>query len=140
MRSYYSALGAQSGIGLVLLRLMTSIVLVYHGYQKIFVTGLGGVAGFFEKIGIILPQITGPFVGLLEFVGGILLFLGIFTRLLASLFVIEFIVAAYAQWILMNKGYIGSELELMIVFSCVLLATNGAGRYALHSALRLPAE
>lgn len=140
MRGYYSALGAQSSFGLVLLRLMTSIVLVYHGYQKVFVIGLSGVAGFFEKIGIFLPQLTGPFIGLLELIGGILLFLGIFTRLLATLFTIEFIVAAYAAWALMNKGYAGSELELMMVFSCILLATNGPGRYSLHSALRLPAE
>jgi len=136
----HSALGAQSGFGLFLLRLMTSIVLIYHGYQKVFVIGLSGVAGFFDKIGIFLPQITGPFIGLLELIGGILLFLGIFTRLLGTLFVIEFLVATYAKWVLMDKGYAGSELELMLLFSCVLLATHGSGRYALHSRLRLPAE
>jgi putative oxidoreductase len=140
MRSYYSALGAQSTFGLFLLRLMTGIVLTYHGYQKVFVIGLNGVAGFFGKIGIIMPQITGPFVGVLELVGGILLFLGIYTRLFASLFTIEFIVATYAQWVLMGKGYPGSELELMLVFSCVLLATHGSGRYSLHSTLHLPGE
>jgi len=85
MRGYYSALGAQSPFGLLLLRLMTAIVLTYHGYQKVFVIGLNGVAGFFGKIGIVIPQITGPFIGVLELVGGILLFLGIYTRLLASL-------------------------------------------------------
>jgi uncharacterized membrane protein YphA (DoxX/SURF4 family) len=77
---------------------------------------------------------------LLELIGGIVLFLGIFTRLLAAVFTIEYIVAAYAVWVLMSKGYAGSELELMLVFACVLLATHGSGRYSLHSALRLPPE
>ena len=140
MRSLYSALGAQSGFGLVLLRLMTAIVFTYHGYQKVFVMGLSNVAGFFDKIGIPLAQISGPFIGLLELIGGILLFLGIFTRLLSTLFAIEFIVATFAKWVLMSKGYDGSELELMLLFSCVLLATHGAGKYALHSMLRLPPE
>lgn len=140
MRSYYSALGAQSTFGLLLLRLMTAIVLTYHGYQKVFVMGLGAVAGFFSKIGIPAAQITGPFIGVLELVGGILLFLGIYTRLLSTLFAIEFIVASYAAWVLLGRGYSGSELELMLLFSNVLLATHGAGRYALHSTLRLPGE
>jgi putative oxidoreductase len=140
MRSYYVALGGQSSLGLVLLRAMTGIVLFYHGYQKCFVIGLSNVAGFFEKIGIPLSQITGPFIGLLELIGGALLFFGVYTRTLASLFTIEFIVATYAKWILMDKGYAGSELELMILFASILLATNGAGRYALHGMLRLPGE
>lgn len=140
MRSYYVALGSQSSLALVLLRVMTAIVLFYHGYQKVFVIGLGNVANFFGQIGIPVSQITGPFIGLLELIGGALLFFGIYTRTLASLFTIEFIVATFAKWHLMDKGYAGSELELMILFSCLLLATNGAGRYSLHGMLRLPGE
>jgi putative oxidoreductase len=140
MRSYYVALGSQSSAGVFLLRVMTSIVFIYHGYQKVFVMGLSNVAGFFEKISMPLPQVSGPFIGLLEFIGGILLLLGIFTRLLSTLFAIEFIVATYAKWVLMDKGYAGSELELMLLVSCVLLATHGAGRWSLHGMLRLPSE
>ena len=140
MRSYYAAIGAQSSLGVFLLRVMTSIVFIYHGYQKVFVMGLGNVAGFFEKINMPLPQVSGPFVGLLELIGGILLLLGIFTRLLSTLFVIEFIVATFAKWVIMDKGYAGSELELMLLVSCFLLATQGSGRWALHGSLRLPAE
>lgn len=136
----YATLGAQSGIALVLLRLMTAIVFMYHGYQKVFVMGLGAVAQFFNQIGIPASQVTGPFIGLLESIGGILLFLGVWTRTLGILFAIEFIVATYAKWFLMGKGYAGSELELMLLFSSLLLATHGGGRYALHSTLRLPGE
>lgn len=137
MQRYLSPIAAQSHFGYTLIRLMTGIVLTFHGYQKVFVIHLSGVAGFFEKIGIPLPQITGPFIGLLELVGGVLLFFGIFTRLLGLLFAIEFVVASYAAWILLGKGYAGSELELMLLFSCILIATNGPGRHALDVQLKL---
>jgi putative oxidoreductase len=140
MAGYYTFIGAQSRFGLLLLRLMTGIVFTYHGYQKFFVIGVGGVTGFFEKIGIPLAQVTAPCIATLEFVGGILLILGIFTRVVAGLFTIEFIVATYAAWVLLGRGYSGSELELMLLFSSFLLATHGSGVYALHARLRLPGE
>jgi putative oxidoreductase len=136
MNRVASALAAQSSLGYALLRLMAGIVLFYHGYQKVFVMGLGTVAGFFEKIGIFLPQITGPFIGLLELIGGALLFLGLFTRYVAALFAIEFIVASYAAWVLMDRGYGKSELELLILFAGILFATNGAGKYSLDAVFR----
>jgi putative oxidoreductase len=127
---YVAVLQGQRDPAYTLLRIMTGIVLTYHGYQKIFVIGLNGVAGFFGKIGIPLSQISGPFIGILEFVGGILVILGLFTRLLGALFAIEFIVATYAAWVLLGKGYGGSELELMLLFANVLIATHGSGRYS----------
>jgi len=138
MNRVASALAAQSSLGYALLRLMVGIVLFYHGYQKVFVMSLGKVAGFFESIGIFLPQITGPFIGLLELIGGALLFLGLFTRYLSALFAIEFIVATYASWMLMDRGYGKSELELLLLFAGVLFATNGAGKYSLDAVFRRP--
>lgn len=136
MRGVISAMSAQSSVGYALVRIMTAIVLFAHGYLKVFSMGLGSVAGFFEKIGIPLPQITGPFIGLLELIGGALLFVGLFTRYLGALFAIEFIVATYAKWVLMDKGYSGSELELLIFVAGVLFATNGAGRYSLDAVFK----
>ncbi len=130
MRRFIAPLAAQSHIGYTLIRLMTGFILAFHGYQKVFVMGLGTVAGFFAKIGIPIPQITGPFIGVLELVGGVLLFFGILTRLLGALFAIEFVVATFAAWVLLGKGYSGSELELMLLFASILIATNGPGRHA----------
>jgi putative oxidoreductase len=98
--------------------------------------GLGAVSGFFDKIGIFLPQISGPFIGLLELIGGALLFVGLFSRYLALLFAIEFIVASYAAWVLMNKGYGGAELELMLLATSIMIATNGAGSFSLDAIIR----
>jgi putative oxidoreductase len=136
MRGVISAISAQSNLGYALVRIMTAIVLFVRGYQKVFSMGLGSVAGFFEKIGIPLPQITGPFIGLLELIGGALLFAGLFTRYLGVIFAIEFIVAAYAQAVLMNKGYSGAELELLLLAAGILFATNGAGKFSLDAVFR----
>jgi putative oxidoreductase len=136
MRGLISVLSSQSALGYALLRALAGFVLFYHGYQKVFGMGLGAVSGFFNQLGILLPQITGPFIGLLELVGGALLVIGLFTRYLAVLFAIEFIVATYAVWMLMNKGYGGSELELMLLATTLMIATNGAGRFSLDAIIR----
>jgi putative oxidoreductase len=136
MQRVISAMAAQRSLGYALLRAFTAVILFAHGYQKVFYEGLGSVSRMFERMGIILPQVTGPFIGLLELVGGALLFLGLFTRWLGFIFAIEFVVATYTRWILLDKGYFGSELELLILVACIVLATNGAGRYSLDSLFR----
>ncbi|MBI4082597.1 MAG: DoxX family protein [Candidatus Lambdaproteobacteria bacterium] len=136
MNRIVSSLAAQSSLGYAVIRVMVGIVLVFHGYQKVFVMGFGAVIDFFGKVGIPLAQVAAPFVALLEVIGGVLLILGLFTRYLSAVFAIEFVVATYTVWILLGKGYAGSELELMILCTAVLLATNGAGRYSLDTLLK----
>ncbi len=104
--------------------------MVVHGYAKI--TKAGWAVGFFGKVGIPIPSVSGPFVTLLETVGGLALIVGLFTRYLGILYAIQFLVAAWVQWFFFSKGYPGAELELMLLFGGVLLATNGAGAYSLN--------
>jgi len=131
MQAFIAALTSQRDAAYLFVRLMTGIILTFHGYQKVFVIGLSGVAEFFSKIQVPLPQLTGPFTGLLELGGGVLLILGLFTRLLGFLFTCEFIVATYFAWVRIGKGYSGTELEFMLLFASFLLATHGAGKYSL---------
>lgn len=123
-------LSGQASVGLLLVRVMMGIILVFHGYVKVFVIGLPAAQGFFAKVGIFLPQITAPFVSFLELIGGVLLIVGLFTRYLGVLFAIEFVVAAYTQWVTAGKGYPGAELELLLLICGLLLATHGAGPYS----------
>ncbi len=137
MKNFIAFLSAQKDGGLLLFRTMTGIILIAHGVIKI--KGDWAV-GFFGFVGIPIPSIAGPFVTLLEIGGGAALILGLVTRYLGILYAIQFIVAAYLQWFVLGKGgkgYSGAELELLLLFAGVLLATHGAGKYSLDKALKL---
>lgn len=138
MRRLASALAGQSAIGYFLLRVLTGIILALSGYNKFFGIGIGAITSNFEKWGIPLAQVSAPFIALLELVGGILLILGLFTRYVAVLFAIEFIVATWTKWAPIGAGWTGSRLEFMILFAAVLYATNGSGAYSVDSKIGQP--
>jgi putative oxidoreductase len=66
--------------GLPVLRLVVGSVFVVHGAQTLFQVGLGGVAGMFGSLHIPRPLVSAVVVVLVEFVDGIALLLGLFTR------------------------------------------------------------
>jgi len=75
----------------LLVRLMAGGVFFSEGILK-FVYANQGV-GRFTKLGFPLPHLTANFVAALEIFGGAALMAGLFTRLFASLFVAEMLVA-----------------------------------------------
>jgi putative oxidoreductase len=76
----------------LLIRVLVGGVFLSEGLQKfIFPTELG--AGRFAVIGIPYPQAMGPFVGICEIVCGLLLILGLLTRLAAAIMLINISVA-----------------------------------------------
>lgn len=86
-------LSLQADYGFMAMRVMMGIILTYQGWLKI--TELGFAVGFFDKVGIPFATVTGPFISMLEFIGGLALIVGLFVRYLGTLFLIQFIVAVY---------------------------------------------
>ena len=124
----------QANIGLAIVRFITGLVFVMHGGQKIFVYGFDGVAGAFGQMGIPFAGFMGPFVGLLEFVGGIALILGLLTRpvalgLAATMIVALFKVHLAAGFFLPN----GYEFVLTLLGSTAALVTAGAGAFSVDA-------
>lgn len=64
----------------ILIRLMVGGVFLVEGVQKFLFPAEVG-AGRFARIGIPNPEVMGPFVGAVESVFGLLVLLGLFTRL-----------------------------------------------------------
>src|SRR4030095_15195288 len=75
----------------LLLRLMAGGVFLWEGILKFVYVNQG--VGRFTKLAMPFPAFTATFVGGLEIVGGILLILGLGTRLITIPFIIEMIVA-----------------------------------------------
>ena len=76
----------------ILIRIAVGAIFLSEGIQKfLFPNELG--AGRFVKIGIPAPEVMGPFVGTVEIVCGLLIILGLLTRLAAIPLIIDMCVA-----------------------------------------------
>ena len=132
----------QVDIGLTILRVITGLVFLAHGGQKLFVYGLDGVTGGFAGMGIPLAGIAAPAITLLEFFGGAALVLGVLTRTLALLFVGDMLGAML--FVHAKNGFFlptGSEFVITLAAIGLALALVGPGRYsvdALIAARRKP--
>ena len=115
--------------GITAVRVMTGLLFAVHGYQK-FAGGIGGVSAFFTKVAIPLPGVMAPFIAGLELVGGVLLILGLGTRVVGGLFALEMLVTTL--WVkIPSAGWNSSDLDRMLLVACVLLVLAGPGEAAL---------
>lgn len=120
--------GSHPGWGLTAVRVAMAIILIVAGYQK-WVSGIGGTSAYFAKVGIPLAGVMGPFIGLLELGGGLLLLVGLFARWLGLLYAIEFTVAAF--YVKFPAGFAGGRLDLMLLAGGLLFLLAGPGRAAI---------
>jgi putative oxidoreductase len=128
----------QLNLGLAALRLAVATIFIRHGAQKLFVYGFAGVTGAFTQMGVPIPGIMGPFIGLLEFFGGIALALGFLTRLLALGFVFDMLGAILL--VQLKRGFSGFELEFLLLGSSVALLLTGGGRFSIDALFARRAE
>ena len=134
---------ALSAWGFLILRLAVGAVFVMHGWQKLTVMGVGGVAGFFGSLGIPFPEVAALVVTLVELVGGLALILGLGTRLAGALLAINMLVALLLVHLpngfaVENGGY---EFVLVLLAASIFFALSGPGRLSLDARLlarRLP--
>jgi len=116
----------------LIIRLMVGGVFFLEGIKKFLFADQWG-AGRFARIGIPVPGLMGPFVGIVETVCGLLLLLGLFTRLASLPLIIDISVAIYTTKIpiLVKSGFWPMEAEARTDFSMlmglVFLFIAGAG-------------
>lgn len=122
--------GIDPGWGVTAVRLAVGLILLVAGWAK-FMVGTEELTASFATMGIPAPRITGLFIMLLEIVGGILLILGIATRWVGLLFVIQFLVTTF--YVRMPVGIAGARLDLMLLTGNILLFLAGPGRAAIDA-------
>jgi len=133
-------LGKNVEVGILFIRITLGVVFIAHGYQKLFMTGPGSIAGFFGSIGIPLPALFAWVVSLVEFFGGICVILGVLTRYVAVLLAIIMIVAIFAAKLQLGliappgRGT-GYELDLVLLGGALMLLIAGPGRLSLERVL-----
>lgn len=113
---------------LFLLRLLVGGIFVAHGLHKIMVMELETVIYQFKTWQIPMPLLTAPLVATVEIAGGVLLFLGVFSRVLATLF--GLIMAAAISYAHLGKNFFakdGMELALILMVCAFVLAIGGPG-------------
>jgi len=118
-------------LGPLFARIVTGWVFMGTGWGKL--THLPMVVENFTKWGIPAPQFFGPFVSGVEFFGGILLLVGLLTRISAGALGVVMIVAVRsAQWDDVDSlsSLLGLE-EIMYLALFLWLAIAGAGRVSL---------
>lgn len=113
----------------LLLRVAAGSVFIRHGAMKLF-GGLAMTAGFFSKIGIPAPGLMAPCIGALECFGGMLLVIGLGTRLLGLLFAADMLTAIGAAF---GWNFNKAELETMLLATSVSLLLSDAGAYSLDA-------
>ena len=124
--------GTRSGIPhffLNALRIVTGLLFMQHGAQKLF--GVLGAQTTFEPVSLMWVA------GVLEFWGGLLIVLGLFTRpvafVLAGQMAVAYFMAHLPQgfWPIQNGG----ELAALFCFVYLFLAANGGGAFSLDGLL-----
>jgi putative oxidoreductase len=119
--------------GLALLRIFTGIALAFaHGIGKVPPSEqlVGGV----EKLGFPIPTLFAWAAGLSEFAGGILLALGLFTRL--SGFFIAFTMFVAAFGVHLNDPFLTKEKALMYMFTGLCFMAAGSGNWGVDAFIR----
>lgn len=113
----------------LVIRIVLAVVLVIHGYGKVF----GGVpmfTGMLTKMGVPMPGLMAWVVALLELVGGLMIALGLYTRYVAGLLIVQFAVILV---IVKKFGFPASDTDLLIFGSSIALALVGAGALSLDA-------
>jgi putative oxidoreductase len=133
----------QAPAAVVLVRLLVGLVFFSEGVQKfLFSEALG--AGRFAKIGIPAPGFFAPFVGAVEIACGLLVVVGLVTRLAALPLLIDISVAIATTKIPMfyEKGFWATAHEARTDYCMLLgllfLLLAGAGPWSLDRWRRGP--
>ena len=123
-------------LGLLIVRVIVGGLFLAHGAQKLFGwfrgAGLSGTAGWFESIDIKPGFFMALMVGVIEFIGGLFLAIGLFTPFAAVLLAITMICATVkVHWQngLWNTDN-GYEYNLVLFAILTAIAMTGAGKYA----------
>jgi putative oxidoreductase len=123
----------------ILIRMMVGVVFLSEGIQKFLFPGKVGV-GRFEKIGLPNPEFLAPFVATFEITCGLLVLIGLLTRLASLPLLAIMIVALFTTKaeILARDGFWemmhASRTDWAMLLGSTFLLIRGGGRWSVDLA------
>ncbi|MGC4933386.1 DoxX family protein [Gordonia sp. DT30] len=127
-------------IALLIARVILGFIFIMHGWQKLHTNGIGATKDFFTSVGAPWPEFSAYYATWVEFVGGILLILGLALPLVSILLIIDMIGAiATVHW---DHGFWnpdnGYEFPLALIAGLLAVGFANAGAYAADHYLPRP--
>lgn len=125
----------------VIARVVVGTMMFFHGLDKLS-GGVDGFAGGLDEMGVPVPTFAAWVVTLLELVGGLMLVVGLLSRVIAALLTIELIFAIILVTgkigLIAESGEgVGFERDLAYIVGFLVVVLLGPGRPSLDHVLRL---
>lgn len=129
LKPLYDALEPLSWL---LIRAACGVTLAVHGWGKVS-RGAEAMAPAFMKMGYQDPILLIYLLMLVEFVGGIAITIGLFTRFFAAMVTIEMAVIMFAHYLPNGFSWLNRGYEYVMLWGLVALAIwwRGGGPYSL---------
>jgi putative oxidoreductase len=129
-----------AGYAPLVVRVLVSVIMVAHGWQKLQ-AGPEGFGQALAGLGVPLPVLMAYLVTFVEVIGGVLLIVGLLSRLAALLLTIDLVVAVLL--VKVNIGLlspadgsgVGYELDLALIAGLLVVVLAGPGRLSVDQAL-----
>ena len=113
------------------LRIVVGTIFIAHGIPKFD----PGFSGFLSSIGM-PPEAQIP-IALLETIGGIVLILGVVSRISASMLAMNMIGAIFVvKGAASLTGQRGYEIDLILLAACVVVIVAGPGKVSISNILK----
>lgn len=136
-RRIASAFSSLQPVMLLGVRLYWGFQFAQTGWGKLH--HLAKIAGFFASLNIPFPGVTAPFISMLEFVGGIFLILGLFSRPIAVLLACNMFVAYWTadrealSAVFSDPGKFYAADPYTFLFASLMVLIFGAGFLAVDT-------
>lgn len=123
----FPSLALYSDYGVLILRVVMGVIFIAHGYPKLFGKkekgqGLKIFADWLASMKFPAAWFLAFIAAVVEFVGGILLIVGLFTQITAVLIALEMVVTSFVQVSKMSKTLFGGfELDIILLAAAIAL-------------------
>ena len=128
--------GIAAPLSYALMRVCLGLILMPHGAGKLFGADLPHTALNFARMDWPAPLAWAWLVGCIEFFGGLMLALGLFTRVVAAMIAVEMaVISLLVLWPHWGWAQHGMEYAFMMGVFAFAMALRGGGPYSLDRRL-----